>query len=357
MACVLFFACSVKVCAQETTASAEQELLDQLPQELEELMEQQADSVELVTDGSFGELVQSALDALTQKMTLPVKMLARSIAVLALAATARALSPPQQELSVTAQLDTVVTLALFFLICTPLLELLELLEESVWQCRNFLTAFVPCYAALLVSSGQPATGAVFGGFFLSGAASCADLLCRFLLPLCRVFLAFSLSAALSTELDLSGASALVLRVTKKVLVICATLFSAVLCVQTIVAGAGDGLAQKAGKLLVSSAVPVVGRAVSDAMSTVYASLAVIKSTSGVAGICAAVALLGPVLLQCAAYYLALCVCTAAARLFGHRQCEGAFRGFCNCVELYAAILSFFAVLIVVCLALMMRAGG
>lgn len=327
-----------------------------LPDFLNQVMEQQSESVEVVTGANAGSLLLRAKQALAEAAGEPLAVLGRITAVLVLAALAKAFTPESHELSVTPQVDAVVTITVFFLVCQPLLALLGRLEAAVEECRAFVSAFVPCYAALLTGCGQPAAGAVASGLFLSGAVLCADFICRFLVPLLRVFLALNIAAGISDEMDLSGLCGLILQLVRRVLVLCATVYSALICLQSLVAGAGDSLVQKAGKFVMGSAVPVIGRAVSDAMSTVYASMDVIKSTAGVAGICAVAAVFVPVLLECAVYYLTFYFAMVVARLTGSRRCASTFSGFCSCVELYGAILVFFSVIIVVSIALMLKVG-
>ncbi|MEG1932262.1 MAG: hypothetical protein RR075_04040, partial [Pygmaiobacter sp.] len=269
----------------------------------------------------------------------------------------RAFSGENEELQITSQIDALVSVTTFFLICTPLLSLLTQLEDAIWECRNFMMAFVPAFSAVLAGAGQAAVGAVFSGFFLTGAAAAAEFVCVLLLPLVKIFMALNIVGGISTELDLSGFSILILHFTKRALSICATVFCALVGLQGLSAGAADNLAKKAGRLLIGSGVPIVGHAVSDALSSVYASLGVIKGAAGIAGICAMIGLFLPILLQCAAYYLLLYLAGATAKLTGNYRCAATFSGFCSCVELYAAIVAFFAVLIIVSTAMMIGIGG
>lgn len=331
------------------------ELGADLPPEIASLLEEQQSAVQALETADAPSLAQKALDMLKKAADKPLSILGKTLAILVLAALVRAFAPTG-ELSIASQIDTVVTVTVFFLLCSPLLSLLEELGSVVVECRNFLVAYVPAFSALITAAGQPASGAVFSGFFLSGAVACAQFICAVLLPLSRVFLALCVTSGISSQLDLSGVCDLTLRLVKKILTVCAGIFSAVMCLQKFTAGAADGLVQKAGRLVVGSAVPVIGRAVSDAMTTVYASMDVIKSTAGIAGICAMAALFLPVLFQCAVYYAVLWFAAAAARLTDNRHCAATFYGFASCVELYAAILIFFSVVILVSTGLMLSMG-
>ncbi len=94
-------------------------------------------------------------------------------------------------------------------------------------------------------------------------------------------------------MDLGGLAAMVSKFIKWGLGLIATVFGAVIGLQSLLAGAADSVALKAGKFLIGSSVPVIGGAVSDAIGTVYAGLKVVKGTAGAAGICAIVVLFAP----------------------------------------------------------------
>ena len=170
-------------------------------------------------------------------------------------------------------------------------------------------------------------------------------------------MALKISGGLSSTVDLSGLAAMVSKFIKWGLGLIATVFGAVIGLQSLLAGAADSVALKAGKFLIGSSVPVIGGAVSDAIGTVYAGLKVVKGTAGAAGICAIVVLFAPLLLRCLAYYLSLSLAAAAATVTGNGRAGKVFGGFCECLELYISILIFFAVMIILSTALMISLGN
>ena len=63
-----------------------------------------------------------------------------------------------------------------------------------------------------------------------------------------------------------------------------TIFTGLLTIQSITGAATDSLASRTAKFAASSFIPIVGGAVSEAYSTVYGSLGVIRSGAGTIGI-------------------------------------------------------------------------
>ena len=314
---------------------------------------EQADWLENLTlQGLWDGFCQAAREQLTE----PLRMFGRLAGCLVLAAVAKAVCADWSAQKLEPQIDIAVVLAAFLFVCQPLLQLLEEISASVLQCRTFVSSFVPVFAAVMASCGQPAASAVYTGFFLSSVLLAANLITGILLPFLKIYMALTVAAGVSTTVDLGGVASLTSRFVKWGLGLIATVFGAVIGLQSLLAGAADGVALKAGKFLVGNSVPVIGSAVSDAISTVYAGLKVVKGTAGAAGICVMVALFAPILIRCFAYYLVLSATTAVAAVTGNHKAGGVFRGFCSCLELYGAILIFFAVMITLATALMILLG-
>ena len=114
-----------------------------------------------------------------------------------------------------------------------------------------------------------------------------------------------MSASLSPELKLTKLAEMIKKLAIGALSFAAAAFSAVLGLKSLLAGSADTLTSKGIKLALSSAVPIVGGALSDAYSSIIGSVALLKSTVGVFGVIAVVLIDLPVILQLTARILLL----------------------------------------------------
>ena len=133
---------------------------------------------------------------------------------LGLAAVAKAVSEDWSRQKLGPQIDMAVVLAAFLFACQPLLQLLEDISEAVLQCRTFIGSFVPVFAAVMVSCGQPAASAVYTGFFLSGVVLAASLITGILIPFLKIYMALTVAGGVSTTADLGGVASLISRFIK-----------------------------------------------------------------------------------------------------------------------------------------------
>ena len=139
----------------------------------------------------------------------------------------------------------------------------------------------------------------------AAAQAAAQTAGNIIMPLCGAFSAFGVSASLSPELKLTKLADMIKKLTIGVLSFVAAAFSAVLGLKSLLAGSADTLASKGIKLALSSAVPIVGGALSDAYSSIIGSVSLLKSTVGVFGVIAVVMIDLPVVLQLTARIILL----------------------------------------------------
>ena len=154
--------------------------------------------------------------------------------------------------------------------------------SAVETTSDFMLALIPVLAGIITAAGNPTLALTYGSFA-----------------------AFGVSASLSPELKLTKLADMIKKLTIGVLSFVAAAFSAVLGLKSLLAGSADTLASKGIKLALSSAVPIVGGALSDAYSSIIGSVSLLKSTVGVFGVIAVVVIDLPVVLQLTARIILL----------------------------------------------------
>ena len=279
---------------------------------------------------TLSDWLEKGAEILRESLHEPLRLLARLCGLLLLAAL----------------VDTVVTLAVFTLCSSCMLALTGVLQDAIETSRVYIISFVPVFASVLTACGQVGGAALYSGFFFGAAMVMADILCRVGLPLTRVLLALNATAAVGSTLDLSQLTASVCRWTKWLLTFCATVFGALIGLQGIFAQSADTLALKTGKFLLSSGVPVVGRAISDAMGSVLAGLKMLKGTVGFAVIAVIAASFLPLLIQCCAYHLVFSAGNIVASATGGTKSAKLLSGLSDCVSLYISMVVFFSLIVI-----------
>lgn len=178
--------------------------------------------------------------------------------------------------------------------------------SAVEATSDFMLALIPVLAGIITAAGNPTLALTYSSFAMAAAQAAAQTTAgNIIMPLCGAFSAFGVSASLSPELKLTKLADMIKKLTIGVLSFVAAAFSAVLGLKSLLAGSADTLASKGIKLALSSAVPIVGGALSDAYSSIIGSVSLLKSTVGVFGVIAVVMIDLPVVLQLTARIILL----------------------------------------------------
>ena len=156
---------------------------------------------------------------------------------------------------------------------------------------EFMLSYIPIFTALTAASGGYVTA---GSYYASVLAVyeivsfCAD---KVIMSFLSLFLALSFTAAINPSMKFSSAAESVKNAVRVILGALMTIFTGIITVQSFASSASDNAASRAVKFSASSFVPIIGSSVSEAYSTVYAGIGIIRSSVGGIGIVAVAAML------------------------------------------------------------------
>ena len=160
----------------------------------------------------------------------------------------------------------------------------------------FMSALIPVYASMIISSGFAATGAGYSTIMFAFSQIISFVSNYLLLPISGCLLALSVSSSLIKE----KLKNIVQFITKTVIVIITVALSAfisVLSLQTVITKTSDSVGLKTAKYFTGSFVPVVGSFVSESLSVVISSIGLLKSSIGVFSIICLIVIFLPTLIK------------------------------------------------------------
>lgn len=331
-------------------ASGAEALPQQLPGDVQELLDGlpgEPLQPETYTGLSFSRVAEQLLALLTAQKSAPLQALLALTAVVVLAAMGSGLEGMTAEPALRQTYHTVSVLASCGLLLTPFVSLLSTVRQTVESVSVFMLSFVPVYGAILAAGGSAAAAVSYQTTLLAAAELLVQLCRTALLPVLSVSLAMGCTGAVADGFCLESFSAALHKAVLWVLSLLATVFSGVLSVQQMVAAAGDTLGRRAMKFSISSFVPVVGGALSEAYTTVLGCAGLLRSTVGCFGVVATVLTVLPPLVACLAWSICLQLAGSAAALFRLAALEKLCRTVVGSVRVLIAVLAVFALLMIV----------
>lgn len=198
-------------------------------------------------------------------------------------------------------------------------SMISLASETVTRLSDYSACLLPVMAsAMAMSGGTVSAGALYAGTALfSGLLS--RLIARLLLPGVSVYLVVAAAEAALADSLLSELREFVGWLISKSLRVVLFVFTGYLTVTGVISGSADAAAVRATKAAVSGMVPVVGSILSDASETLLASASALKSSMGVFGMLAVLAICLTPFLKIGAQYLLLKGTAAVSGTIGMPQ--------------------------------------
>ncbi len=178
----------------------------------------------------------------------------------------------------------VMLLAVCVALLNPIYSVITASVDTLKGCAYFMTAFVPVFAAIIAASGKALTSVSMSGILLV-AANFVTYIANFtIIPLMCGHLSLSVASSVSPLLQNANLAETVKKISLWVMGFISTVFIGILSIQTAVNSSADNLSLKTAKFIIGSTVPVAGGVLSEALSTVTASLSFLKSSVGIWGV-------------------------------------------------------------------------
>lgn len=241
--------------------------------------------------------------------------------------------------------------------------IMELLTESMQAVMNavngintFMMSYVPVYASLIITSGSPAAGTAYYVVLFSLCEIITLVASRLIIPSMSIVTALSIAGAINPTFSFDKISRGVKKVILWILGVLMTVMIAVLSVQSIIGISGDTVAGKAVKFAVSSFVPFVGGAVSDAYSTVKSSLGIIRSGIGGFGIIVILYIAIKPIASVAVIKLAVSACEVIADMFDEKSIASLMSSLSSVISVCLSTIVCVSVGFILSTALLMLAG-
>lgn len=159
-------------------------------------------------------------------------------------------------------------------------DIFALAESFMEQISAFMGYVIPAVVTLNVLGGR-ITSAGVTSVLLTGAVTVLESVCvSFIFPAIKICLCVSCAGALSEGADVSGLSNTFKQALKWVFGVIMLVLSVVLTFQSIISKNADAVTVKSIRFAVGNSIPIVGSAVSDAISTLAGGVKTMSSVLG-----------------------------------------------------------------------------
>ena len=199
---------------------------------------------------------------------------------------------------------------------TPILRLIQTAADTIKGASSLMLLYVPVMIGIMAFGGHIISSGGYYATVMAASQGISQLSSSFFAPLMNIFLALSVSSAVSDRIKLSGICEITAKVLKWTLTLAMTLFTAILSIQGVAANAADSVASKTVRFALSSFIPIVGGSVSEAYKSIEGSVNLLRSGIGVFVIIAVILTFLPLIIQILLWQLSALAAKTVSETFG-----------------------------------------
>lgn len=258
--------------------------------------------------------------------------------------------------------DSINIAAVLCVTCTaafPTLKVIENTADVIKTATDFMLAFIPVIVIVMSVSGHSISGASYYSVMLAAGQGVAQLSSKVVVPFLNMFLGIAVTGGVCPEVKLSGINSLISKLVKWLLGFAMAVFTAVLSFRQIISVSADDVSTRAVRFTLSSFIPIVGSALSEAYKTVQGSVNLLKSGLGVFAIISISFVFLPVILQCVLWIFTLTIGKSIAEVLDVSKVKDLLEGITAVIStMLAIVLCIMSIYIIsTALVLVMGRGG
>lgn len=338
--------------SEQYEKSGANELIDELSSETQDMLETLGiDQVEFskISNISFKNIIKMMVDIVHGEAKSPFRFLFTMTGVLMLIAIAKTIISTENNEA----LDLACSLFFIIAVMSSMISYSTYIISAIDLSHKFLLGFIPIYTAVIAVSGNPASALNYNTVAMVLSQSVSSFTNSFLVPLIVMFVALSISAAISPSLNMDELLEMLKKGITWLLTAICTVFTGFLTIKEILASSADTVAAKSGKALVGAIIPIIGSSLSDSYSSILGSVSMLKNTVGAFGILVVALINLPVLIQAGLWIVSIYLTAFVAESMGQKNCAKLLKNINSTNIILVAILIFNIVLIMISTAIVM----
>lgn len=253
----------------------------------------------------------------------------------------------------------IMTAFVISLIIRPVMDCILSLQTVFADFSLFLAVYIPVFAGIMTTAGQPMTGALYNVMLFGACQGVSSLLQAAFVPVISYYLSLAIVTEAVPQMGLRDIVSGFKKLITWGLGLTMTIFVGLLSLQSAIAGGGDNVAVKTTKFMLSSLIPGVGGSLSELFMAAQGCVQLVKSTVGAAGIAIAVLTFLPVLLRIALWQAVTAAGSIMGEMLGADAIARLLKSVGSALSVMLAITLYYAMLFIVSTSLMILAfkGG
>ncbi len=300
---------------------------------------------------TFKEILKGFLQTLSGGIKGAVTLAGTLLAVIVICAMTDSMYSKNNEVS--SVLELVGVMAVIGILFSRILQTIEYISTTINDIGKFMLTYVPVFASIIGSSGSVSSATSYYVTLIAIAEISSLVAMNVLMPVLSILLALSIIGSINSALSFSAVIESVKKGFLWIVGLIMTIFVGSITIQGIVGVSADTVSTKAAKFMLSSFVPIVGSAISDAYQTVKGSLGLIRSCVGSFGIVAVLAMIIPPLVNILTVKISLAFSSVISDILGVNKVSSVLKSSSTVLTLAMALLLCMGLMLIISTTVMM----
>lgn len=253
--------------------------------------------------------------------------------------------------------DTVFTLVVTVLLSTSVVSVIQRAVTSIENAGSFMLLYIPVMAVALIANGQAVTGASYYSLVVMAGEGITYLSSNFIAPMLNLFLGLSVTSAVTPKINLGGIIDELSKIIKWIIAFVMTVFSGLLTFKTLITTSADTVSTRAVRFTLSSFIPIVGSALSEAYKTIQGSMSLLKTGLGVFVIVSVVVVFLPIIVNCILWIISLNLTKGVADMLNIKTPSNVIKSFSTVLSTLLVIILCIMAIYVISTAIILTMGS
>lgn len=244
---------------------------------------------EILNDAIKGEvdnstLLKKILNILEKEVTTNIKSLVSILAIILIHSILKSISESLENNNISKLIYYVQYILIVTVIMSNFTDIIKLVQDTTGNLIGFMNALVPLLITLMMYTGSITTSSVVEPIILFMINFIGNIIQNLIIPFVLVLTSLVIISKISDKVHIDKLSKFFKSGIVWFLGVVLTVFVGVVSLEGTLSSSVDGITAKTTKAVVSSAIPVVGKILGDAVDTVLGCGIVLKNAVGLVGV-------------------------------------------------------------------------
>lgn len=244
---------------------------------------------EILNDAIKGEvdnstLLKKILNILGKEVTTNIKSLVSILAIILIHSILKSISESLENNNISKLIYYVQYILIVTVIMSNFTDIIKLVQDTTGNLIGFMNTLVPLLITLMMYTGSITTSSVVEPIILFMINFIGNIIQNLIIPFVLVLTSLVIISKISDKVHIDKLSKFFKSGIVWFLGVVLTVFVGVVSLEGTLSSSVDGITAKTTKAVVSSAIPVVGKILGDAVDTVLGCGIVLKNAVGLVGV-------------------------------------------------------------------------